>query len=460
MKKLPFHPFLFAVYPALALLAGNISQVLLGDARRSFVVLILLGGGIFCALALVLRNWHRAGLIASLALLLFFSYGHLFKVMQGISIGPLVIGRTAVLLPLFMLIFAVWSMWVLMKLSTPENITPAFNYIGIFLVVFPLYTVIFYLVQAQMIRASHKAEIPTEVAERFNGQPPTVYYIILDMHARADVLNAIYDYDESAFINELKEMGFYVAQESVSNYSSTLQSLSSSLNMNYINDLKDTYGVDSNNREPLALLIAQNKVMQMFQGRGYKIGAFQTDDFATEFRDADIYIKPSRDQMAQYQDAWSLNSFEGIFLQTTMARVLYDLRLIETKAHTRTIETPYQLHRLTILNAVDHLPDFARERDPYFIFLHIVAPHPPYIFDANGGDFLTINPSPFRVRVAKMAGRSTSSYIQIRSTTSIRSFWMRSGRSWLLQRRRQSSSFKAIMDPSVITERMRSTTAT
>jgi hypothetical protein len=33
---------------------------------------------------------------------------------------------------------------------------------------------------------------------------------------------------------------------------------------------------------------------------------------------------------------------------------------------------------------VDHLPDFARSNDPYFVFLHIVSPHPPYVFGRNG----------------------------------------------------------------------------
>jgi hypothetical protein len=154
--------------------------------------------------------------------------------------------------------------------------------------------------------------------------------------------------------------------------------------MEYINYLEDIYGADGNNREPLDILLEQNKVMKIFRERGYKIGAFQTDDFSTEFRDADTYIKPGKDQVLQYQDLSALNSFEGIFLQTTMARVLYDLHIVEPKMQVKTIETPYQLHRLTILNAVERIPDFAREKDPYFVFLHIVSPHPPYVFGPNG----------------------------------------------------------------------------
>ena len=385
MKRIPFHPLLFAVYSILALFANNISQVLIEDVQRSFIVSIALGFIIFFAIFVLVRGWQKTGLIASAALLLFFSYGHVFKLLQGFAIGPILIGRILVVLPIFGLIFVLWLWWVLTRLPAPEKLTSGFNFVGIFLVLFPLYTIVAYFVHAEIIRASYKVELPADISQRFQGKLPNVYYIILDMHGRADVFDAIYGYDESEFINGLKEKGFYVASDSTSNYSSTLQSISSSLNMEYINYLQDTYGADETNREPYHLLFEQNKLMKIFKAWGYKIGTFQTDFDASEFRDADKYIKPRKDQVLQYQNPLALNSFEGIFLQTTMARVLYDLHIVEAKTYqAKTVETPYRLHRLTILNAVDHIPDFAREQDPYFVFLHIVSPHPPYVFGPNG----------------------------------------------------------------------------
>jgi hypothetical protein len=242
-----------------------------------------------------------------------------------------------------------------------------------------------YYLRAEMIRSSQKVELPQELSQRFAGQPPTIYYIILDMHSRTDVLQNIYGYDNSWFINGLREQGFYIAEQSTSNYSSTLQSIASSLNMEYINDLQDTYGRDSKNREPLGLLIARNRIMNILVESGYKTGAFASNDFYTEFRDASIYIKPTADEIRQYQNFWALNSFEGIFVHSTMARALYDLGILPSETVIeKTLETPYRLHRLTILNTLEHLPDFAREDQPYFVFAHIVAPHPPYVFGAHG----------------------------------------------------------------------------
>ena len=385
MKKIAFHPFLIGIYSALALFANNISQVEFSDTLRVFYASLLITL-VVCGISyLVIRDWRKAALIASVGLVFFFSYGHVYSLLRGVSLGSFVIGRTLILLPLYLILVAFGSRWILYRLKNIVSVTEALNVISLLLVAFPLYTISSYVIRSEMIRSSQKVEIPAGLAQKFNGEPPTIYYIILDMHARSDVLEKIYGYDEIEFINALKAKGFYIAGQSTSNYSSTLQSLSSSLNMDYINYLKDEYGADSNNREPLGLLLQQNKVLQILKQSGFKIGAFETGDFYTEFRDADEYIKPSLEEIRRYQNFWSLNSFEGIFLQSTLARTLYDLGFASSEiAVVKTLETPYQLHRLTILTTVDHLPDFAGKQEPYFVFAHIISPHPPYVFGSNG----------------------------------------------------------------------------
>jgi len=385
MRKIPFHPFFLGIYPALVMLASNVSQVLFTDTLRVFYASLLIILVVFGTSYLIVRDWRKSALIASLMLILFFSYGHVYSILQGFSVGPFVIGRTLVILPLYLILFTVCTWWILTRLKNIISVTEMFNAIALFLLVIPLYTVLSYYVRSEMIRSSQQANIPVELAQRFQGEPPNIYYIVLDMHARSDVLEKIYGYDNTWFTSALEEKGFYIAEESTSNYSSTLQSISSSLNMEYINYLQDVYGADSNNREPLGLLLARNKTTKILKENGYKTGAFQTDDFYTEFRDASEYIKPTPDEVRRYQNFWSLNSFEGVFLQSTLARTLFDLGVASSEtAIEKTIETPYRLHRLTILNTVDHLPDFADKEEPYFVFAHIISPHPPYVFGRKG----------------------------------------------------------------------------
>lgn len=392
MTRRPFHPILFALSPALILWAANVSQVLFADILRSLLFSVLLVSILWAAAYLLTRNSHKAALLASLITVFFFSYGHLFSFLRGLAIGDILIGRTLIVLPVFAIILGASAWWIFTH-NPDGRQTQNINAIALFLLIVPLLNVSYYYVRGSIIEASKPVEVPAELDNMFDGEVPNIYYIILDMHARVDVLQAIYDYDESDFINSLKSLGFYIADQSTSNYSSTLQSLSSSLNMEYINYLEGLYGADSNDRTALGELLTQNKVMKILTELGYKLGAFQTGDFYTEFRLANVYIKPTTDQVRSYQTFWALNAFESTFLQTTVVRVFYDLNVLISKdVVEQTVETPYRLHRLTILNTIDHLSDFADKREPFFVFAHIISPHPPYVFGPNGEELQHTQP--------------------------------------------------------------------
>ncbi|HLF73978.1 MAG TPA: hypothetical protein VI524_06515 [Anaerolineales bacterium] len=387
-RKLILHPFLFALYPVLALLSFNVSQTVFSDSLRSFAAALLLALLLSLLFYPLAREWRTVGLLTSGTLVLFFSYGHVLSVLRGFALGPVLIGRTLVLLPLWGLIFFVFA-WLVLRKWDARQVNSIFNLIGLVLLILPMYTVSGYYLQAEMIRRSQKVQAPAGLLEQFKGEPPDVYYIILDMHARTDVLQALYGYDNSWFIDALRQKGFYVAEQSASNYSSTLQSIASSLNMDYINYLQDTYGPGSSNRAPLGLLLKENQVFKLFAENGYQLGAFKSNDFYTEFREVEHYVKPGEYEIRRYQSFWALNSFEGILMQSTLLRVLYDLDIVSSEVvQQKTLETPYDLHRLTILHTTEHLPDFARENGAFFVFAHIVSPHPPYVFGRNGEKIL------------------------------------------------------------------------
>jgi hypothetical protein len=64
----------------------------------------------------------------------------------------------------------------------------------------------------------------TDLVEIATGRPkeyglfPDIYYVILDGYARADILDELYGYDNSRFLDYLERHGFFVAETSHSNY--------------------------------------------------------------------------------------------------------------------------------------------------------------------------------------------------------------------------------------------------
>ncbi len=88
MRKIILHPFLFAVYPVIALFAFNMGQSRVTDVLRAFLVLPLIAGILLFILGRILKDNARAGLLVTLTFLLFFSSGHLVNRLASTRFGP------------------------------------------------------------------------------------------------------------------------------------------------------------------------------------------------------------------------------------------------------------------------------------------------------------------------------------------------------------------------------------
>ena len=75
---------------------------------------------------------------------------------------------------------------------------------------------------------------------------------------------------KSEFLNDLSDKGFYVANESVSNYLKTRSSLASSLNMEYINYLTEQYGEEYQDLAPIYHLMQDYSVWRLLKSARYE----------------------------------------------------------------------------------------------------------------------------------------------------------------------------------------------
>src|SRR5688572_8427020 len=89
----PWHSLLIALYAPLGLGAHNIGQTSAGSIVRAVAL-----SGMFAVLFLIvcrffLRNWQVAGVVATLCLILFLTYGHLYNYISDLEVGGFLIGR-------------------------------------------------------------------------------------------------------------------------------------------------------------------------------------------------------------------------------------------------------------------------------------------------------------------------------------------------------------------------------
>ena len=377
------HPLALALYPGLALLAHNRTQLEPRDALRALWISLAAAALMWWLLSRLLRDSPRAALLTSLALLLFFTYGHVYYLARGVPALSSTLGRHRYLV-LAWAGLLVLGVWVSGRWRRTQGLQGALNWVAAGALALPLLQLIVPLVAATSAVRSAGTPEPAVVPGATTARPPDIYYIILDAYARQDVLAEMYDYDNGPFLDALRQDGFYVVDHSHSNYAQTSLSLSSSLNFEYVEGFVPAEPPAGDPLAPLFEAIDDSRLRRTLHDLGYTVVAFASGFRGTELRDADRYLTPGDQALHAMQALGGINAYEGILLQTS-AGVLVTTALGQLPESIRpNLQAPYRAHRARILFALDELPQVVTIPGPKFVFLHIVSPHPPFVFARDG----------------------------------------------------------------------------
>jgi hypothetical protein len=384
---IPFHPLLFALYAPIALLASNILQIRPVDSIRSIVVFFLLGIFVYLLFRITLKDWPWAAMFSSVLILLFFSYGQVYTALNPVVILGDTVGRHRYLVPAWFVISAL-AIWGLSRLR--QNLvttTNVMNISSIALIVLPVYQLINNTIMTLRNEKTNAASVSTIT---LNGQnttteKPDVYYIILDMYGRDDVLQDRFQYNNSEFLKSLEELGFVVTRCSVSNYNMTELSLASSFNMNYLDTLGSQYKAGNTDRSGLPSLIHHSAVRKIFENMGYRFINFETGFTFTEIRDADEFLVPPDSDPETGKTISRLNEFESLLLKTTAFVIVSDAQTKWLHPITDALDMRRE-HIVREMYLLDKLPKLATEKSPKFVYAHILIPHPPFVFTKDGVD--------------------------------------------------------------------------
>jgi hypothetical protein len=217
---------------------------------------------------------------------------------------------------------------------------------------------------------------------------PDVYYLLFDRYTNADILKNNFKYDNSAMINFLAGEGFVTRDSAHSNYPFTTPSVSSTMAMKYHDQFKVMFENDSNWQTlfPYRTILNNPPIAQTLKQNGYTYNQVSSWwDFTRLRVQADN----------NYAKSFRLNIFGAHFYLSDLQRDILHKSILSPwlKKGISSGSTPivkYDLDRnprenfdaqLSSLKAITNRSD---KSQPNFTFAHILAPHPPYVFDANG----------------------------------------------------------------------------
>ena len=253
------HPMVVSLYPILAIVAANLDQVRLLEVLRPLLLSMILGGGIWLVSRMLIGEPLRAGILSSIGIALLFSYGHVYNLIEDFNLLGVNIGRHRYLIMLWLtlVVIAVW-LTARYRESLP-SVNSWLNIVAMISIAIPLVQVLldfsYFLHPAEPAVLSEDGVVDLAGLQDLDSQLvtedlPDIYYIIPDMYTSEWILNSRFDFDNSEFTTWLEENGFYVADCSQSNYRRTVWSLSSTLNLDYLEEVDD--GIVETSKDPYA----------------------------------------------------------------------------------------------------------------------------------------------------------------------------------------------------------------
>jgi len=230
---------------------------------------------------------------------------------------------------------------------------------------------------------------PTQDKSKIAGKP-NVYYLLFDRYGNQDALQKQYNYDNSGLYNFLAGQGFANRPGAYDNYPFTMSSTSSTLAMNYFPELQQKFGNDGTWQSafPYRDILNNPPAAKLFQANGYSYNQVSSWwDFTRAYVNADT--APTK--------SFRLNLFNRHIFLSDLQRDVINKSILSpwllkgtTIGHTTLLKydrdyNPRQNFEAQ-MSALKNIAANSRTSGPQFTFAHVLAPHDPYIFDAEGND--------------------------------------------------------------------------
>jgi hypothetical protein len=327
-------PLLISILPGLLILTTNIQQVSSTSILKLCLVNIVLAAALYQSLAAWTRSPHTAAVAASCFIAAWGFYGW----MRLASIPVFAFG-------LFVIIWkhdlAKLTPWLIVATLIPAWICLSIDS---------------RVTMPSMTRDLVPRHMTASVQDR------DIYFIIMDSYAGSSTLRSRFGMDNTEFLRALEGIGFQTG-ECRSTSTVTLDSVSYMLNGNIPYDRMNA--------------IRHNDLMDRLEAQGYETSAFATGFAWSEIVEAHHYYTPPYWYAPTELEAMLL-------LQTPLRFLPIDIQAV----------WGYR-YRYRTSNLLEHLPDASMDPGAQFVFAHIIQPHPPFVFLADGSPASprgTVNP--------------------------------------------------------------------
>lgn len=361
LTRAPLHPLLFAAYAVLFLYSANLGEVLPVDATAPLARAVVGAAALTAVLSLVLRDLRKGAIVATAIVVAFFAFGHVAGFLAGLGLGD------AAQLGAWGIVVAATFIFAARARARVPQATAGLNVVAVILVVIATVTI----VPHEISRASREpVSIAPPVTARTDAAPGRdIYFLVFDRYGSADAIDRRFNITDNDLYGWLEERGFQVPANSHANYRATDFSLAATLNMQFLDKLTREVGRDSDDRTAAQDMIREHEVGRFLKSQRYRY--YQIASWYGPSRSIAI-----ADENLVYGVA---SEFETVLNDLTILPAIDRVRgVVSAEATMR------DRHREGVLFGFRQLRRVATAPGPKFVFAHILLPHDPYVFKADG----------------------------------------------------------------------------
>jgi hypothetical protein len=332
------------------------------------LLLLLLAGGLLLAWICrrMFRERRKAHLFTFFFIALFLFFGA-FQDLLGRFHFAAAVAQLKIFLPLSLLMILL--AWLVLKKITIRS-ARFIVFLNTLLLVYILVDLATIILSAQKNKQQHSA---TAVNGCDTCYRPPVYLIVLDEYAGSRTLKEYFRYDNTPMERFLAGEGFHVNQGATSNYLLTIFSMSSTLNMEYLDGIglqlpNNHYGY----RQAISGL-GTSKAVQFLQKQGYQVNNYS------------YFRLPASPPV--FKSGYVPGETGLIMHKTMYSRVSDNLvRLLAVKFSIPRFQEQsdafYISNNDSMMKAA--LSTATPSARPSFTYLHLMMPHDPIAFDSLG----------------------------------------------------------------------------
>lgn len=366
LSRLPLHPLLLAAFAVLSVYAENLTEVLpvdLGGPLGPLARAVLCAAGALVVASLLLRDWRRGAIVATAGVVAFAFFGRLAPELLGVGLAE------DVQLVAWAALITAAVAFAIRARGSLATATLTLNLFALLLVGMTLVNIVPYETSRVSARGPDDQATTTAIAST-RVPDRDIYLIVLDRYGSEWSLEHRFEITDNDLPSWLTGQGFQVVPGARANYRATDFSLSSMLSMDMLDEYSIDPGRDSGDRTAARSRLLRPAAAAFLQDNGY-----------TYYQLGSWYGPTQTNELADVTLSWeSSTEFESVLRQSTILPAV-DRLLGRTTGEGDEFRDSARSRIEFQFRQLQRLPSVPGRK---FVFAHILLPHPPYVFDAQG----------------------------------------------------------------------------